>query len=139
MVIGREALGLWRLATIEKLHARAAQTLISDDRAEGRAVVRELIAFERSTPALARAAPELEGHLAEIIDGADLIRLAERELMTPLDAQARRLVSGAAKRVSLVTAVSPRAAVDLLFVLSPRSRSSDGWPISTAAGPARSA
>ncbi len=117
VIIGREALGLWRLATVEKLHARAAQTLISDDRAEGRAVVRELIAFERSTPELARARRSLEGHLTDIIDGADLIRLAERELMTSLDAQARRLVSGAAKRVSLVTAVSPRAAVDLLFVL----------------------
>ena len=117
VVIGREALGLWRLTTVEKLHARAAQTLISDDRTQGRAVVRELIAFERSTPELARARRNLESHLTEIIDGADLIRLAERELMTSLDAQARRLVSGAAKRVSLVTAVSPRAAVDLLFVL----------------------
>ncbi|MFZ0837095.1 MAG: TIGR01620 family protein, partial [Xanthobacteraceae bacterium] len=48
---------------------------------------------------------------------ADLIRLAERELMAPLDVQARRMVSAAAKRVSLVTAVSPRAVVDLLFVL----------------------
>ena len=68
-------------------------------------------------PRLAHARANLESHLGEIIDGADLIRLAERELMEPLDAEARRMVSNAAKRVSLVTAVSPRAAVDLLFVL----------------------
>jgi putative membrane protein len=37
--------------------------------------------------------------------------------MTPLDAEARRIVSSAAKRVSVVTAVSPRAAVDMIFVL----------------------
>jgi putative membrane protein len=117
VVIGRETLGLLRLATVEKLHARAAQILISDDRDAGRAVVRELLAFERATPQLARARAGLETHLTEIIDGADLIRLAERELMAPLDVQARRMVSNAAKRVSLVTAVSPRAAVDLLFVL----------------------
>jgi putative membrane protein len=117
VVIGRETIGLLRLATVEKLHARAAQILISDDRDAGRAVVRELLAFERATPELARARAGLETHLTEIIDGADLIRLAERELMTPLDVQARRMVSNAAKRVSLVTAVSPRAAVDLLFVL----------------------
>jgi putative membrane protein len=117
VVIGRETLGLLRLATVEKLHARAAQILISDDRDAGRAVVRELLAFERATPQLARARAGLEAHLTEIIDGADLIRLAERELMAPLDVQARRMVSNAAKRVSLVTAVSPRAAVDLLFVL----------------------
>jgi putative membrane protein len=117
VVIGRETIGLLRLATVEKLHTRAAQILISDDRDAGRAVVRELLAFERATPELARARAGLETHLTEIIDGADLIRLAERELMMPLDVQARRMVSNAAKRVSLVTAVSPRAAVDLLFVL----------------------
>jgi putative membrane protein len=53
----------------------------------------------------------------DIIDGADMIRLAERELMTPLDQEARRLVSSAAQRVSIVTAVSPRALIDVLFVL----------------------
>ena len=60
------------------------------------------------------------GRLAEtaddIIDGADLIRLAERELMVTLDREARSAVAGAARRVSLVTAISPRAIVDLLFV-----------------------
>ncbi len=117
VVIARETLGLLRLATVEWLHARAAEILINDDRTAGRAVVRELLSFERSTPHLARARADLETHLTEIIDGADLIRLAERELMAPLDVQARRMVSAAAKRVSLVTAVSPRAAVDLLFVL----------------------
>ena len=45
-----------------------------------------------------------------------MIRLAERELMSPLDAEARRLVSSAAQRVSIVTAVSPRALFDVLFV-----------------------
>jgi putative membrane protein len=117
VVAGRETFGLLRLATVEKLQSRATEVLVSDDRNEGRAVVRELIAFERVTPRLAHARAGLEGHLTEIIDGADLIRLAERELMGPLDAEARRMVMNAAKRVSLVTAVSPRAAVDLLFVL----------------------
>jgi putative membrane protein len=36
--------------------------------------------------------------------------------MAPLDEEARRLVAAAAKRVSVVTAVSPRAAVDMAFV-----------------------
>ncbi len=45
-----------------------------------------------------------------------MIKLAERELMSPLDAEARRLVSAAAQRVSIVTAVSPRALIDVLFV-----------------------
>ncbi len=37
--------------------------------------------------------------------------------MGPLDADARRLVVAASKRVSVVTAISPRATVDMVFVL----------------------
>src|SRR5260370_2206945 len=45
-----------------------------------------------------------------------MIKLAERELVSPLDEEARRRVSTAAQRVSIVTAVSPRALFDVLFV-----------------------
>ena len=115
-ISAREAIGLIRLASIEKLHARAASVLLSDDRAESRSIVRELLKIAHQTPQLARARLALQGHVDDIIDGADMIRLAERELMTPLDAEARRLVSSAAQRVSIVTAVSPRAMIDMLFV-----------------------
>ncbi len=118
VVVAREAFGLARLAAIEKLHLRAAAVLASDDRAESRAIVRELLRLEHQNPQLARARATLQGHTDDIIDGADLIRLAERELMTPLDEEARRLVSSAAQRVSLVTAVSPRAVIDVLFVFA---------------------
>jgi len=116
IIIAREALGLARLATIEKLHLRAAEVLLSDDRAESRDIVQDLIKLAHQNPHLARARAALQGHAGDIIDGADMIRLAERELMTPLDQEARRLVSSAAQRVSIVTAVSPRALVDVLFV-----------------------
>jgi putative membrane protein len=118
VVVAREAFGLARLAAIEKLHLRAAAVLASDDRAESRAIVRELLRLEHQNPQLARARATLQGHTDDIIDGADLIRLAERELMTPLDQEARRLVSSAAQRVSLVTAISPRALIDVLFVFA---------------------
>jgi len=116
-ILAREAFGLARLKNIEKLQVRAQAALATDDRQEARAIVRDLIAFERSEPRLARARAMLASHVKEIIDGADLIRLAERELMGPLDEEARRNVAAAAKRVSVVTAISPRALVDMLFVL----------------------
>jgi len=118
IVVAREAFGLARLAAIEKLHARAAEVLASDDRGESRAIVGELIKLAHQNPHLARARATLQGHTDDIIDGADMIRLAERELMSPLDQEARRLVSSAAQRVSLVTAVSPRALIDVLFVFA---------------------
>jgi putative membrane protein len=118
VVVAREAFGLARLAAIEKLHLRATAVLLSDDRSESRAIVQDLLRLEHQNPQLARARATLQGHTDDIIDGADLIRLAERELMTPLDQEARRLVSSAAQRVSIVTAVSPRALVDVLFVFA---------------------
>jgi putative membrane protein len=116
VVTAREALGLARLATIEKLHLRAAEVLASDDRAASRAIVDDLLKLAHQNPQLARARATLKSHADDIIDGADMIKLAERELMTPLDSEARRLVSSAAQRVSVVTAVSPRAVIDVLFV-----------------------
>jgi len=79
-------------------------------------LVDELTAFVAPQPETAagrRALKELRG---EVIDGADLVRLAELELLAPLDEKARKLTLDAAKRVSLVTAVSPRALVDLAYV-----------------------
>jgi putative membrane protein len=112
----RETTGLMRLATVEKLRQCAAEMIVSDNRIEARALVHELLTLTRKMPHLARGRADLEGHLGEIIDGSDMVRLAERELMTPLDQQARKLISMAATRVSVVTAVSPRAVVDILFV-----------------------
>jgi putative membrane protein len=116
VVAVRETMGLARLATIEKLNRRAADTLVTDDCQEGLAVGRALLALTRRMPRLARSRAAMESHLGDIIDGADMVRLAERELMTPLDQQARRAVSAAATRVSAFTALSPRAAIDVLFV-----------------------
>ena len=117
-IAARESFGLARLAAIESLHLRAAAVLASDDRAESRSIVQELVKLAHRNPHLARARAALQGHADDIIDGADMIRLAERELMAPLDQEARRLVSTAAQRVSIVTAVSPRALVDVLFVFA---------------------
>src|SRR3954469_9370804 len=118
VIVAREAFSLARVAAIEKLHRRAAEALLSDDRAASRMIVQDLLRIAHGNPQLARARTALAGHADDIIDGADLIRLAERELMTPLDREARRLVSTAAQRVSLVTAVSPRALVDVAFVFA---------------------
>lgn len=118
VIIAREALSLARLETIEKLHARANAVLLSDDRKNSDAIVRDLLKIAHDNPRLARARAALEEHGRDIIDGADMVRLAERELMTPLDQEARRLVSSAAQRVSIVTAVSPGAVIDMLFVFA---------------------
>ncbi len=118
VIVAREAFGLARLSAIEKLHRRALNALLNDDSVESRAIVQDLLRLAHGNPQLARARTALANHADDIIDGADMIRLAERELMTPLDIEARRLVSTAAQRVSIVTAISPRALIDVLFVFA---------------------
>lgn len=122
VIAAREILGLARLSTIENLHRRALAAIAADDRKEADAVVRDLVKLAHNDPHLARARATLRSHSTDIIDGADLVRLAERELMAPLDQEARRLVSVAAQRVSIVTAISPRAVVDVLFVFAAAMR-----------------
>jgi putative membrane protein len=116
-VILREARGLAGLARVEALRERAAAIIARDDRVAGGTLVADLLSLTHRMPRLARARARLSDHRADIIDGRDLVRLSERELMTPLDAEARRLVVSASKRVSVATALSPRAAIDMLFVL----------------------
>jgi putative membrane protein len=117
VILARELVGLARLNSVESLRRRGADALARNDGREARKVVSELTRFVSARPETAagrRALAELED---DVIDGADLVRLAERELLVPLDARAQTLILDAAKRVSVVTAVSPRALVDIAYVL----------------------
>lgn len=112
----REVVALLRIRKVTAIHRAAVDAVAADDRVAARAVAADLAALYRDRPETARGRAALSRHASEIIDGRDLIGLAENEIMTPLDEAARRLVLGSAKRVALVTAISPRALVDLLFV-----------------------
>jgi putative membrane protein len=117
-ILIREIRALIQLSAIDELRDRASATIVSDQRADGVAIARELLYLTRNKPLLARARKNLSAHLNDIIDGADMVRLAERSLVGPLDQEAKRLVSAAAKRVSMVTAISPRAVLDMVFVFA---------------------
>lgn len=116
IVVAREIAGLVRLRRINRIHEHAVEAATADDREAALGVVREIESLYRRRPETARGRAALARQRREIIDGRDLIGLAETELLLPFDESARRMVLSAAKRVALVTAISPRALVDLLFV-----------------------
>lgn len=116
-ILGRETLGLLRERRIERLRAQVADAHGANDDRAARALVKDLIALYASRPETARARGALEGIDETIIDGRDRLSITERELMMALDRDARRAVAQAAKQVSLVTTISPRAIVDVGFVL----------------------
>lgn len=117
VLLAREFLAISRLAEVEKLQTRALDAIARDDPKAGRAVVEELSAFVAGKPETAAGRRALADLRDDIVDGGDLVRLAEVEILGPLDARAKVLILDAAKRVSLVTAVSPRALVDIAYVV----------------------
>ena len=112
----REFRGLMRARKIEHLRQQAAASLDNGEKRQAGKLVDQLMGLYEDRPDTARGRAKMNELHGEIIDGPDLIRLAERDLIGPLDQQARELVMGSAKRVSVVTAISPRALVDLAYV-----------------------
>jgi putative membrane protein len=113
----RETIAVARQTRIAEMHVEFARARAADDQDAARRLVVRLIALYKSRPETARARSEVEAALHAIIDGRDLIDVAERALIRPLDLKAQAEIAAAAKRVSLVTAISPRAILDLLFVI----------------------
>ncbi len=115
-IVGREMIALARLRRISHIHAKAVEAAASDDRQAALAVVNDLTGLYRRRSETARGRNELALHRREIIDGRDLIGLAETQLLLPFDAVAKRMIMESSSRVAVVTAIVPRAAIDILVV-----------------------
>ncbi|MFS8147778.1 YcjF family protein [Rhizobium sp. BR 249] len=113
----RETAGMMRLAAVQTIKADAEAAILETRPAKARAVVGRLCTLLSANPETSKGRATLKATEGEVIDSPHLIALAERELLAPLDRKARALIVNASKRVSIVTAVSPRAVVDLLYVL----------------------
>lgn len=114
--LGKEIIALMRQNRVAKLHVALAAAREADDSKAARNLVTELCGLYDRRPETGAARAQMRSYLGQIIDGRDLIDLAERNLVAPLDDAARKEIATAAKRVSVVTAVSPRAALDVIFV-----------------------
>ena len=113
----REAIGLMRLAAVDRERQKGMAAYQSNSTAHAKDAVRSLTSLLSDRPETARGRAKMAELDDEVIDGADLIALAEREILRPLDMEARALILGSSKRVSVVTAVSPKALVDVAYVL----------------------
>lgn len=117
VIVVREVASLLRLRALDRLRHDALAALVSDRNKDGAAITRELLEIYARRPDLARPRDELESNARHVFDGAEHVRLGERLLMAPLDLRARALTAASARRVALVTAVSPRALIDIAFVI----------------------
>ena len=112
----RELAGLLRLRKLAGLRRRADEALRQDDRKLARRVLKELEALYQGRDDTRWALEQLARHRNSVLEARDTLTLADRELGEALDAKARATVAESAKRVSVLTALSPSPALDMMFV-----------------------
>ena len=113
----REIFGLFRLRRITRLRKDADLAKLNGDKTLATSVVKRLKALMRDREELAWGHKRLAEHERDVLSATELLRLADRELVTPLDRDARRTVVHSAKRIATVTAMSPWALLTTGFVL----------------------
>ncbi len=117
-LLAREIYAVTRQTKIAEMHVAFAAARAADDREAARRLVGRLVALYRDRPETAHARAQVQDAARAIVDGRDLVDVAERALLRPLDDRAQGEIASAAKRVSLVTAISPRAILDVIFVVA---------------------
>lgn len=117
VMLGRVLRDILRERRVEALREKAVAALATGALDEAKAVAGALETLYAGRPELAQGRAELTAGLPQLFAAHDVLTVAERSLMTPLDRLAQAQVAQAARRVSLVTAVSPRALIDVVFVL----------------------
>ncbi|WP_299348505.1 TIGR01620 family protein [uncultured Maritalea sp.] len=117
VVFVKEIRALSRLQTLRQLKRQATKAYKRDDLNLARAAVRNLLNLYSTKPETARGRSLLQSQLGEVMDGRDLFLLAERDLLAELDAKANSFILSSSKRTSIVTAISPRALIDVLYVV----------------------
>jgi putative membrane protein len=121
-IAGREILAIRRLARIDSLQHEAAAALASGSLSQAQEVAGRLSRLYADREALRWNARRLAERQGDVFDADGLLRLAEAELLAPLDAAAEREVAQAARQVATVTAVVPLPLADVAAALAANLR-----------------
>ncbi len=117
LVLGvREITGLWRLRRLDGLRKAADQAVLKPDLRTEAAIVNRLTELLDGRSELAWSLARFRQHQRDIRDAGELLILADRELLAPLDIMARRTVMTSCRRVATITAMSPWALIAFGFV-----------------------
>ncbi len=117
VLVLRELIGLVRLRRLGRLRKDVDAALNDKDKTREREAVVQLQDLFAGRHDIRWGLARLAEHAGDVRDPGELLRLADRELLVPLDLQARRAVLKSAKRVATITALSPMAWIAMLYVL----------------------
>lgn len=119
VILFREWAALARLSRLDDLQKAAAE---ADTTEKAAAVADRLARLYRGREDMNWPLSRFAERRGDVFDADALLRLAESELLGPLDAQALREVEAAARQVATVTALVPLALADVVAALTANLR-----------------
>ena len=117
VIVLREIVGIARLARLGRFRREAEAALAAKDVRKERAAAKKLTGLMSGRADTAWGVSCFRQHQGDVLDPGQLLALADREILAPLDIKARRQVLESARRVSVVTALSPITLITIGFVL----------------------
>jgi putative membrane protein len=117
MILLGEFMGFLRLARLNRLRADIDKAIADKNAKRERTAAMRVAALYARRAELRWSVGRFRQHARDVHDPGELLALAEREIILPLDGQARSLITHAAKRVATVTALSPLAVIAMSYVL----------------------
>ncbi|WP_135507217.1 YcjF family protein [Roseovarius aestuariivivens] len=118
----RELAAFSRLSKIDGLHRAADAALAASDLTAARRVIQDLSKLYGARDDTRWGRERMRDYGPEQVEAADLLGLAETELLKPLDQAARLEIEAAARQVATVTAVVPLAFADVIAALTANMR-----------------
>lgn len=117
MLAVRELIGFSRLNRLNRIRADVTRALADRDAKRERKAALRLASLYAHRPEHAWRVRRFREHARDVHDAGELLALADREMVAPIDAGARRLLTQSAKRVATVTAMSPMVFIAVTYVL----------------------
>ena len=121
-IIFREIWAMARLRRIAHIQEDAAHVLNTDDPAAAVRAIGDLKSLYAGRADAQWGLQTLKQFDSDIMDPRDRVKLADRYLVAPRDAEAHRIIARAARRITLLTTVTPVAALDIVFVAAQNLR-----------------
>jgi putative membrane protein len=113
VLVLKELVAIIGLSRLQSLRRSADRALRDEDARQATAAVADLTSLYRDRPDLALARRNVDSHRLDVLAARERLALAERHLMTPLDADAMAIVTASAKRIATITALSPFILLDV--------------------------
>ena len=121
-IIFREIWGLARLRRIEHIQEISARAINLDEPPPQLKPSASLEGIYGNRSDTAWGMKSFRDHKSDIMDPRDRIKLMDRLVIRPLDEESHRIIARRARRVTLLTTVTPAAALDIVFVAAQNLR-----------------